>query len=58
VTFLAMLELVKRRELVVEQGEPFGPILARRMRPEERVAAGLPAEIEEDALDETLASFA
>ncbi len=30
VTFLAMLELVKRREITVEQAEPFGPILARR----------------------------
>jgi segregation and condensation protein A len=58
VTFLAMLELVKRRELVVEQGEPFGPILARRMRPDERVAAGLPADIDELDLDESLASFA
>ena len=29
VTFLAMLELVKRREITVEQAEPFGPILAR-----------------------------
>jgi segregation and condensation protein A len=31
VTFLAMLELVKRREISVEQDEPFGPILARRV---------------------------
>ena len=30
VTFLAMLELMKRREVVVEQAEPFGPITARR----------------------------
>jgi segregation and condensation protein A len=58
VTFLAMLELVKRRELVVEQGEPFGPILARRMRPDERIAAGLSPEIAEGDLDESLASFA
>jgi segregation and condensation protein A len=58
VTFLAMLELVKRRELVVDQAEPFGPIVARRMTADERVAAGLPAEVEEAALDETLASFA
>src|SRR5213078_2129871 len=29
VTFLAMLELVKRRELVVTQDEPWGPIVAR-----------------------------
>jgi len=58
VTFLALLELMKRRELVVDQAEPFGPIVARRMTPGERVAAGLPAEIEETALDESLASFA
>jgi segregation and condensation protein A len=30
VTFLALLELMKRREIVVEQDEPFGPIVARR----------------------------
>lgn len=58
VTFLAMLELVKRRELVIDQAEPFGPIVARRMSREERLAAGLPAEVEESALDESMASFA
>jgi len=58
VTFLAMLELVKRRELVVDQAEPFGPIVARRTTADERVAAGLAAEVEETALDESLASFA
>ena len=58
VTFLAMLELVKRREVVVDQAEPFGPIVARRMTSDERVAAGLAAEIDESALDESLASFA
>jgi segregation and condensation protein A len=30
VTFLALLELVKRREITVEQEQPFGPIVARR----------------------------
>lgn len=30
VTFLALLELSKRRELTVEQAEPWGPIVARR----------------------------
>ncbi len=30
VTFLAMLELVKRHEITVEQEKPFGPIVARR----------------------------
>jgi segregation and condensation protein A len=58
VTFLALLELMKRRELVVDQAEPFGPIVARRMTPEERLAAGLAATIEEAPLDESLASFA
>ena len=33
VTFLAMLELVKGRELVVEQSEPWGPISVRRADP-------------------------
>ena len=58
VTFLAMLELMKRREVVVEQSEPFGPITARRTTAEERVAAGLAAEAEEAPLDESLESFA
>jgi segregation and condensation protein A len=58
VTFLALLELVKRREVVVAQDEPFGPIVARRTTAEERRAAGLPAETEEAPLDESLASFA
>lgn len=58
VTFLAMLELMKRREVVVEQAEPFGPITARRATAEERVAAGLAAEIDEAPLDESLESFA
>ena len=40
VTFLAMLELVKRREIVVEQAEPWGPIVARATTPAERAAAG------------------
>lgn len=58
VTFLAMLELMKRREVVVEQAEPFGPITARRATAEERVAAGLSADVEEAPLDESLESFA
>ncbi|MEA2027291.1 MAG: segregation/condensation protein A, partial [Chloroflexota bacterium] len=33
VTFLAMLELVKERELSVEQDVPFGPIVCRSMAP-------------------------
>ncbi len=39
VTFMAMLELVKGRELVVEQSEPWGPISVRRADP----AAAIPA---------------
>jgi segregation and condensation protein A len=31
VTFLALLELSKRREITLEQAEPWGPILARRL---------------------------
>jgi segregation and condensation protein A len=58
VTFLAMLELMKRREVVVEQPEPFGPITARRATAAERVTAGLAAEVEEAPLDESLESFA
>ena len=34
VTFMAMLEMVKGRELSVEQAEPWGPIHCRRVRPE------------------------
>ena len=56
VTFLAMLELMKRREIVVEQAEPFGPIMARATTPEERAAAGVAAST--TPLDEALESFA
>lgn len=35
VTFLAMLELMKRREIVVEQAEPWGPIVARAVAPDD-----------------------
>jgi segregation and condensation protein A len=31
VTFLAMLELSKRREITLEQAEPWGPIIVRRL---------------------------
>ena len=57
VTFLAMLELMKRREIVVTQDEPWGPIVARATTPEERAAAGAAAESDEP-IDETLESFA
>jgi chromatin segregation and condensation protein Rec8/ScpA/Scc1 (kleisin family) len=59
ITFLAMLELMKRREIVVQQDEPWGPIMARRTTAEERAAAGVSPAIEEEApLDESLESFA
>jgi segregation and condensation protein A len=49
VTFLAMLELSKRREITLEQAEPWGPIVARR----------LTATVEsESQIDESLGSFA
>ena len=60
ITFLAMLELMKRREIVVEQAEPWGPIVARQTTAEERAAAGLaPLGVEDETpLDESLESFA
>jgi len=58
VTFLAMLELMKRREIVVEQAEPFGPITARKTTAEERAAAGVAADVESAPLDESMESFA
>jgi segregation and condensation protein A len=58
VTFLAMLELMKRREVVVEQAEPFGPITARQTTAEERAAAGVAADVEAAPLDEGLDSYA
>ena len=58
VTFLAMLELMKRHEIVVEQQEPWGPIVARRTTAEERAAAGLGAVAEDATLDESLEDFA
>lgn len=59
-TFLAMLELMKRREIIVEQAAPFGPIVARLMTAEERATAGLPVlTLDHEApLDESLESFA
>jgi segregation and condensation protein A len=53
VTFLAMLELVKSREVTVEQDGPWGPIIVRRgPQPADRSRAGagpLPRAVEEDA---------
>jgi segregation and condensation protein A len=71
VTFLALLELMKRREIVVSQAEPWGPIVARATTAEERAlgkgagaealaaeAAGAGASTPDDEpLDETLESF-
>jgi segregation and condensation protein A len=59
ITFLAMLELMKRREIVVDQDEPWGPIVARATTAEERAASGLPPDALDDTpLDESLESFA
>jgi len=58
ITFLAMLELMKRREIVVEQAEPFGPITARRTTSDERSRAGVGADVEDAPVDESLESFA
>jgi segregation and condensation protein A len=55
VTFLAMLELMKRREIVVEQAAPWGPIVARATTPDERAAMGGLAP--ETPIDESLESF-
>lgn len=58
VTFLAMLELMKRREIVVEQTVPWGPIVARMTTAAERAAAGLPETPVGEPIDESLDSFA
>jgi segregation and condensation protein A len=55
VTFLAMLELMKRREIVVTQEAPWGPIVARATTADERVGAPIG---EDEPLDENLESFA
>ena len=51
ITFLAMLELSKRREITLEQAEPWGPIIARRM-------VESPAIDTDEEIDESLGSFA
>ncbi|HUQ78441.1 MAG TPA: segregation/condensation protein A [Patescibacteria group bacterium] len=59
ITFLAMLELMKRREIVVSQAEPWGPIVARATTADERAIGGPTSTVPADApLDETLESFA
>src|SRR6478672_9257667 len=57
ITFLAMLELMKRREIVVEQATPWGPIVARETTADERAAAGVTA-APDAPIDESLESFA
>jgi segregation and condensation protein A len=52
VTFLAMLELVKRREIAVEQDRPWGPIRCRSLEP-----GGLVAGPESAPIDETLEGY-
>ena len=54
VTFLALLELVKRREVVAEQSEPWGPITCRATTAAERAGAGADADA---PIDESLAGF-
>jgi segregation and condensation protein A len=54
ITFLAMLELMKRREIVVEQTLPWGPIAVRRTTADER--EGVVMEVDE-VFDESLESF-
>jgi segregation and condensation protein A len=55
ITFLAMLELMKRREIVVTQEEPWGPIVARAATFDERTSGAAP--LVEQPLDERLESF-
>ncbi len=58
VTFLALLELVKRREIVVEQAVPWGPIVARATTTQERATSGMKVTSSDEPLDESLESFA
>ena len=57
VTFLALLELIKRREIVVEQLEPFGPITARQATTAEQAASGVSMGDRQAPLDESMAGF-
>jgi chromatin segregation and condensation protein Rec8/ScpA/Scc1 (kleisin family) len=43
ITFLAMLELVKQREVSVEQQEPWGPIVCRPITQQKTVAVEIEA---------------
>jgi hypothetical protein len=53
-----MLELMKRREIVVEQAAPWGPIVARATTADERAAAGAGLPAADAPIDESLESFA
>ncbi len=58
VTFLALLELVKRREVSVEQDRPWGPILVRSIpRPARPVGQGSGQGTGGDAFDEGLEEY-
>jgi chromatin segregation and condensation protein Rec8/ScpA/Scc1 (kleisin family) len=53
-----MLELMKRREIVVSQEVPWGPIVARATTAAERAIGGsAAAPAPDEPLDESLASF-
>jgi segregation and condensation protein A len=58
VTFLAMLELVKRREIVVEQAQPWGPIVARMSPPADDSNGTTATNGHDEPFDETLGSMA
>jgi segregation and condensation protein A len=58
VTFLALLELVKRREATVEQDVPWGPIRFRRSTAGAAVTSGPVAAAAAGPIDETLSDFA
>jgi segregation and condensation protein A len=56
VTFLAMLELVKRREVAIEQAMPWGPIVVRPTTADERAGVAADA-LAAMPIDESLDSF-
>ena len=57
VTFLAMLELVKRREVTVEQDGPWGPIIVTSV-PKPVAGTDMTVAPADDAFDENLGDFA
>ncbi|MBA2718695.1 MAG: segregation/condensation protein A [Chloroflexi bacterium] len=60
ITFLALLELMKRREIVVSQAEPWGPIVARATTADESSVSGAKTSVpvSDEPIDESLESFA